>query len=219
MKRANSIITKELPKQKLTLDIINKNVIQRAKAAGINVSAVTEYLLNAITHQPNYGNTRDDLVRVYEVLFSKAWSLLAKYDQMGGYDIDVGEYGYDAEKQLKKVICFDTLMRLSICYEDHGNPIEADIPVDRVLNVLYEPMKIIENIIISLTYAAETNKRKLDDLKSALQLVKTLSDEEKEEEEGSLIAKERITAKLNMPLLDMSDKRWCISTNEYYLDN
>jgi CO dehydrogenase/acetyl-CoA synthase beta subunit len=137
---------------------------------------------------------------------------------MGGYDIDVGEYGYDSEKQLKKVICFDTLMGLSICYEDHGNPIQADIPVDRVLDVLYEPMKIIENIIISLTYAAETNKERLDQLKSALQLVKTLSDEEEEEEEeGSQTSKERKTAtKLNMPLLDMSDKRWCISTNEFY---
>jgi hypothetical protein len=218
MKRSSkSIITKELPKQKLTLDIINNNVIQRAKAAGINVSAVTEYLLNAITHQPNYGNTRDDLVRVYEVLFCNAWSLLAKYDQMGGYDIDVGEYGYDTEKRLKKVICFDTLMGLSICYEDHGNPIQADIPVDRVLDVLYEPMKIIENIIISLTYAAETNKERLAELKSALQLVKDLSNEEQEEEEGSQTSKERKTAtKLNLPLLDMSEKRWCISTNEFY---
>jgi hypothetical protein len=141
---------------------------------------------------------------------------LAKYDQIGGYDIDVGEYGYDAEKRLKKVICFDTLMGLSICYEDHGNPIEADIPVDRVLDRLYEPMKIIENIIISLTYAAETNKERLAELKSALQLVKTFSDED-EEEEGSQTSKERKTAtKLNMPLLDMSDKRWCISTNEFY---
>jgi hypothetical protein len=217
MKRSKSII-KESPKQKLIHDIISKNVIQRAKAAGINVSAVTGYLLNAITHQSNNGNTRDDLVRVYEVLFSNAWSLLAKYDQIGGYDIDVGEYGYDAEKRLKKVICFDTLMGLSICYEDHGNPIEADIPVDRVLDVLYEPMKIIENIIISLTYAAETNKQRLAELNSALKLVKDLSNEdEEEEEEGSQTSKERRTAiKLNMPLLDMSDKRWCISTNEFY---
>ena len=214
MKKAKSIITKELPKQKLTLDIINKNVIQRAKAAGINISAVTEYLLNAITHQSNNGNTRDDLVRVYEVLFCNAWSLLAKYDQMGGYDIDVGEYGYDAEKRLKKVICFDTLMGLSICYENHGNPIEADIPVDRVLDVLYEPTKIIENIIISLTCAAETNKRKLNELESVLQYVKTISDEE----EGSQTSKERgrTTTKDNRPLLDMSDEKWCISTNEYY---
>jgi hypothetical protein len=140
---------------------------------------------------------------------------LAKYDQIGGYDIDVGEYGYDAEKQLKKVICFDTLMGLSICYENQGNPIESDIPVDIVLEVLYEPTKIIENIIISLTYAAETNKWKLAELKSALQLVKDLSNED--EEEGSQITKERRTStKLNMPLLDMSAKKWCISTNEFY---
>jgi hypothetical protein len=213
MKRSKSIITEEPLKQKLTLDI-DKNVIQRAKAAGINVPAVTEYLLKAITYQPNNGNTRADVVRVYEALFSKAWSLLAKYDRMGGYDVDVGECGYDSEKGLKKVICFDTLMGLSICYEDHGNPIEADIPVDRVLDVLYEPTKIIENIIISLTYAAETNKRKLDELESVLQFVKTLSDEE----EGSQTSKERgtTTTKANRPLLDMSDEKWCISTNEFY---
>jgi len=85
-----------------------------------------------------------------------------------------------------------------------------------VLDVLYEPMKIIENIIISLTYAAETNEWKLDELKSALQLVKTLSDEV-EEEEGSQTSKEmRTTTKLNRALLDMSAKKWCISTNEFY---
>jgi hypothetical protein len=217
MKRSsNSIITEEPPsKQKLTLDIINKSVIQRAKAAGVDVPAVTEYLMKAITYQPNNGNTRDDVVRVYESLFSKAWRLLAKYDQMGGYHVDVGQFGYDAEKGLKKVICFDTLMGLSICYEDHGNPIEADIPVDRLFDVLYNPTKIIENIIISLTYAAETNKRKLNELESVLQYVKTVSDEE---EEGSQTSKEsgRTTTKDNRPLLDMSDEKWCISTNEYY---
>jgi DNA-binding protein H-NS len=78
-------------------------------------------------------------------------------------------------------------------------------------------MKIIENIIISLTYAAETNKEKLAELKYALQLVKTLSDEEQDQEEdASQIAKERMVAKLNSPLLDMSSKKWCISTNESY---
>jgi hypothetical protein len=214
MKRSNSIITKELPKQKLTLDIIDKSVIQRAKAAGVDVPAVTEYLMKAITYQPNNGNTRDDVVRVYESLFSKAWRLLAKYDRMGGYHTDVGEYGYDIAKRLKKVICFDTLMGLSICYEDHGNPIEADIPVDRLFDVLYNPTKIIENIIRSLTYAAETNKWKLNELESVLQYVKTVSDEE----EGSQTSKERgrTTTKDNRPLLDMSDEKWCISTNEYY---
>jgi hypothetical protein len=81
------------------------------------------------------------------------------------------------------------------------------------LEVLYEPMKIIENIIISLTYAARTNKEKLADLELALGLVKTSSEEE---EEDSQIAKERTTMKHNRPLLDMSSKRWCISTNESY---
>jgi hypothetical protein len=52
------------------------------------------------------------------------------------------------------------------------------LSLDRALDVHYEPNKIIENIIIiSLTYAAgKTNKDKLAELKSALQLVKTSSD-------------------------------------------
>jgi hypothetical protein len=51
-------------------------------------------------------------------------------------------------------------------------------------------------------------------LESVLQYVKTLSDEE---EEGSQTSKEiGTTTKANRPLLDMSDKKWCISTNEYY---
>jgi hypothetical protein len=215
MERAKSKINKEILEHKLTHGI-DKDVIEKAKAAGVDVPAVTEYLMKAITYQPNNGNTRDDVVRVYQSLFSKAWRLLVKYDRMGGYDVDVGKFGYDAEKGLKKVICFDTLMGLSICYEDHGNPIEADIPVDRVLDVLYEPTKIIENIIISLTYAAETNKRKLNELESVLQYVKSVSDEE----EGSQTSKERrrrtTTTKDNRPLPDMSDEKWCISTNEYY---
>ena len=146
-------------------------------------------------------------------MFCNAWSLLAKYDQIGGYHIDVGKYGYDAEKGLRKVICFDTLMGLSICYENHGSPIESDIPVDSMLEVLYEPMKIIENIIISLTYAAETNKEKLDELKSSLQLVRTLADEE---DTGQIAKERRTTTKQNRPLPDMSAKKWYISTNEYY---
>jgi hypothetical protein len=36
-----------------------------------------------------------------------------------------------------------------------SNSIEDDTPVDRVLDGLYEPMKTIENIIISLTYMQE----------------------------------------------------------------
>jgi hypothetical protein len=214
MERSKSNINKEIIEHNLTHGI-DKDIIEKAKAAGINVPAVTEYLLKAITYQPNNENTRADVVRVYEALFSKAWRLLAKYDQMGGYHIDVGEIGYDTEKSLKKVICFDSMMGLSICYEDHSHPIEADMPVDRVLDVLYNPTKIIENIIISITHAAETNKHKLDELESVLQLVKTLSDEE---EEDSQTSKERgrTTTKENRQLTDMSDEKWYISTNEYY---
>jgi hypothetical protein len=67
---------------------------------------------------------------------------------------------------------------LLIIGHNHTAKLPCLLSLDRALDVHYEPNKIIENIIIiSLTYAAgKTNKDKLAELKSALQLVKTSSD-------------------------------------------
>jgi hypothetical protein len=44
---------------------------------------------------------------------------------------------------------------------NHTTNSPRSLPIDRVLDVLYEIIKIIENIIISLTYAGETTSRNI----------------------------------------------------------
>lgn len=185
MDDAKSDISKESTKQKLTLGI-DKNVIEKAKAAGINISAITENLLKTMTYEPNdddNGNTRDDVARAYEALFREAWLALSKYDQTGSFDVDVGNWQYDSEKQAGTIICFNSHMGLAICYDVPGRPIkEPDVSIDKVLEAIseYGLEKILENLIAALTQAAESNKATITELKFAMRLVKALSDNKEE---------------------------------------
>ena len=75
-------------KQKLTLGI-DRVIIDRAKAAGINISAITEHLLRCITYDPK-GDTTETVVNAYQALFDAMWPLLDKFDTTVevGRDID-----------------------------------------------------------------------------------------------------------------------------------
>jgi post-segregation antitoxin (ccd killing protein) len=162
----------EPSKQKLTLGI-DKHVIQKAKAAGINISAITEQVLKAITYQPNNGNTREDVARAYKALFEKAQLLMSKYSALT-FQIDVGQ-------GLSNKIQLDSDSGLLIWDAHQGKIIKDNASVDSVLELLYEPMEILQNLIAGLTIGAEENKEKISELKFALRLVKALSDEEGED--------------------------------------
>jgi post-segregation antitoxin (ccd killing protein) len=84
--------SKEILEHNVT-DGIDKNVIEKAKTAGINISSIAENLLKTMTYElkndedNNNGNTRHDVARAYEALFREAWLLLSKYEQIGSYDV------------------------------------------------------------------------------------------------------------------------------------
>jgi hypothetical protein len=162
----------ESSKQKLTLGI-DRKVIEKAKAAGINISAITEQMLTAHTYEPNDGNTRDDVVRAYQAIFDVIKSRLSKYDSFD-LQITVGE-----EKSRKVFLHSGYGLLL---WDDHGKEMaDADPSVDSILDILYKPTKILEEFIVSITGLAEENKEKLAELKFALRLVKALSDDEGED--------------------------------------
>jgi hypothetical protein len=165
-------IDKEPPKQKLTLGI-DANVIEKAKAAGINISSITEQVLKALTYQPNEGNTRDDVVRAYKTILDIIQLCLCKYDRFD-LQITVGEM------ESSKVFLHSGYGLM--LWDDHAKQmIDDPVSVDRVLGILYGPMRILENLFVALTEYAEENKEKLAELKFALRLVKALSDDERED--------------------------------------
>lgn len=164
-------IDKESSKQKLMLGI-DKNVIQKAKEAGINISSITEQVLKTITYQPNDGNTPDDVVRAYEALFEIARSRMCIYDR---YELQICV----GEKDSRKVFLHSGYGLM--LWDDHTKKmIEDPASVDSVLGLLYEPMRILANLVVALTELAQQNKEKIAELKFALRLVKALSNDEGE---------------------------------------
>jgi post-segregation antitoxin (ccd killing protein) len=187
--------SKEILEHNVT-DGIDKNVIEKAKTAGINISSIAENLLKTMTYElkndedNNNGNTRHDVARAYEALFREAWLLLSKYEQIGSYDVKVGNWQYDWEKKTSTIICFNSHMGLAICYDVPGRPIqEPDISVEKVLEAIneYGLEKILENLLVALTHAAETNKLIITEIKFASQVLNKLLNmlSNKEEEENS----------------------------------
>jgi hypothetical protein len=171
MQSRESETYKESSKQKLTLGI-DRNVIEKAKAAGINISAITEQVLTTLTYQPNDGNTRKDVVRAYESLFEKTKSHMAEYDRWD-LQITVGQVE-------SRIVFLHSLYGL-LLWDDHDKTmIEDPASVDSVLGLLYKPTRILENLFIALTEYAEENKEKISELKFALRLVKALSNDEGE---------------------------------------
>src|ERR671931_580980 len=81
-------VKRKREKQKLTLGV-DKEVIERAKATGINISAITEELLKSVTYEPKDKGERDVMI-AYENLFKFMEPLVRKYDlevEVGRYDI------------------------------------------------------------------------------------------------------------------------------------
>jgi hypothetical protein len=81
-----------------------------------------------------------------------------------------------------KKIRLHSNMWLSVWDVNDANKVEHDVSVEAVLDYLYEPMKILENVIVVITELAGANKEKIAELKLAQRLVKSLSDAEEEQE-------------------------------------
>jgi hypothetical protein len=160
-------------KQKLTLGLPRK-VIERAKAAGINISAVTEQMLRALTYEPA-GFSNDDIAEAYDKLFKSMLPVLGKY----GANVTVGEHR-------SYLIMDESPLPCDILLDKTGELwIDADIieqypsiSIADALTYLYDPLKILEELISSLIRAAENNKNRLETFRFASRFLKMLSEDE-----------------------------------------
>jgi post-segregation antitoxin (ccd killing protein) len=160
-------------KSKLTLSL-NKDVIKRAKAAGINISEITEKLLTAVTLTPS-GNTWDDVVEAYMALFESIKKILGKYNA----HVTVVSSSEDNTAIILNERGFFTAIVDS-------ESISLKEPHDDLPTIMYyldipEFPELLDKIIRALIEAAERNKEEIARLQFALKLFKTLSEDEKDD--------------------------------------
>jgi Post-segregation antitoxin CcdA len=159
-------------KQKLTLGL-SKEVIDKAKAAHINISAVTEQVLRAFTYEPE-GYTQDDIANAYAELFKSMQPVLKKY----GATVTVGENANQPNEPPYDIFLDNGELFIDdgMGYEPGEMPISVSI--SEALPYLYNPAQILEEMIKSLIRAAERNKEKLQAFKFASRFLRLLSEED-----------------------------------------
>jgi hypothetical protein len=150
-------------KQKLTL-AINSDVIEQAKSAGINISSMTERLLQSYVIDRET-STKDDVVRAYEYFFDTLKTILQKYDAI----VQVGENVRDNSADYKVFLDANGLYLM-----ENAQARKIPIPIKEVLNYLYAPHHIIERLIFVALDSAESNKKKIIELNLALRLLNVI---------------------------------------------
>jgi Post-segregation antitoxin CcdA/Phage-integrase repeat unit len=159
------------PKQKLTLSL-SKEIIKRAKSRNINISALTENLLSILTYDPTNGSERKEVTESYEALFDSIRQLLKNYTakvEIGRLH-DVSEN--DSDSSLGSPILLDS-SGLSLLSKKNLEQVSTE----EVLHDIYNPIKILENTIQSIIEASDKDKQRTRELRLALRLVRSLSED------------------------------------------
>jgi len=166
-------------KQKLTLGI-DRGIIDRAKATGINISAITEHLLRSITYDPK-GDTTETVVKAYQALFDAMWPLLDKFDTTVevGRDID-----HNAVLKISLVHLSKSVFLTYIPLVGEGRRPSLFPVHEELVSYLYEPNVILQNLILAVSEGAQKNREKVRELDFALRLVKALSDDRNNQEKN-----------------------------------
>ena len=149
------------PKQKLTL-AIDREIIERARKAGINISAITEKVLDSITMDVK-GATVEDVNAGYQKLFDVVKQVLKKYHT----SINVGIL--QAEEN-GNIVGVDVRLTPTGLWAD-----EFQLDLGEIADDIYldPPFVILQNLLKALI-SAEKNMEDLKELNIALRFVKAL---------------------------------------------
>jgi hypothetical protein len=151
----------------------NMEIVDKAKAAGINVAIISEQLLRSTTHEPK-SNATKDVAKAYDTLFDATLPLLVKYDNA---NVEVGRNVegnalitiYPGGPEENPVVFF------AYCPLDDVKQARP-VSIGDVLSYLYKPKIILENIILAISKGANKNQETIRELDLALCFVKALED-------------------------------------------
>lgn len=160
------------PKQKLTL-AIRKDVIERAKARGINISAITEELLKAVTYD-YIRRPHRRFVQAYQALFEAIMPVVEKYKLV----VEVGQSSVTNQSGKVKIersfLSYE--VKLPNLRTDTGRGICEFGPL---VFHLYSPRVVLENLIEAVIRTGQKDNLRLQELEIGLRLAKAiLSDDD-----------------------------------------
>ncbi|MEK6850111.1 MAG: hypothetical protein AABX85_00895 [Nanoarchaeota archaeon] len=177
----------ENEKTNLTLRI-SKEVVDKARELGLNLSSITESMLKTENLAEDEGLVTPHKVReVYRKIFMQ----LLEITQEWNVYMSIGEVREDMafkdNKGKQSIHTMDFTYYLSphgsieICDEEGETRREWRLNEDWPVNTLFEPDKLIESLVNRLYREAETNKEKLQKLSLLKNVLEKIKPEKKEE--------------------------------------
>ena len=155
---------------------LDEGVMERAKAAGMDVLGIIDSLMSSVMHQQYDGYSRKDVIKAYEsFIFKGRMPIIDKYKT--GFTLGSCE----SESVQEGLPIAIALYPRTGLLERFGDGTLKKTKVKWILDDLYEPKRILGLLFEYLTSLAEDNKAKINGIKSALHYAKELVENEKEE--------------------------------------
>jgi len=155
-------------KQKLTLSV-NKEVVEKAKAMGINISEITENVLKGFAFTPT-GLDNDEFYRHYNELFQSMLPLMKNYN----FPVTVASYPEFDDLGNHMWTVKTTLLPTSIYYVDPYEREFSDIK-NIEIHEFHSPMKILETFLTKLTSGVEQRREQIKELEMAKRILQAIT--------------------------------------------
>lgn len=163
-----------MPKEKLTLSV-DKEVVDKAKKLGINISDITEKVLTGYTaaEKPN-----NDLYKAYTQLFDSIIPLLKEFDcsvkiaegidTVHSTDGEGKKSDYDMEFNF--YICSDG----SLYNEEFDSTLEGIEQIPRPF--FFSPERILANVVAALANSKEKREEQIKEIQMAKRIIDAMSE-------------------------------------------
>jgi hypothetical protein len=160
-----------MPKEKLTLSV-DRDVVDKAKNLGINISEITERVLKGYTSAEK---PEGSIYDAYKDLFDSILPLLKEFDckvkvAESWFEVDDNERYLEDESYLTQYGTF--FIRAHTAPEDYFVHDITKINPDEFLS----PEKILSNLVNELAKGQEKRKEKMDEILMAKRIIDAMSE-------------------------------------------
>jgi hypothetical protein len=151
---------------------LNQLTIKRARHAGLGVPLLnfSKGFLTGTDQMEIKENTYDDLAKIIDLLKDLALPLLGNYRAP---NVEIGSF-MSPDTGLMNVIYLSRMQSGIIIVEENGHTIASNMNSQEIWRYLYEPSKIVENIVSMLIAVADKHKSIRDDWIGSFQKIRDL---------------------------------------------
>ncbi len=179
----------EVEKTNVTLRI-NKEVIEKARELGLNLSSITENMLKTENLLKDEGVITPKKIReAYRKVFLTLLEILKEW----GTYVKIGEHtedlitsdskGRESKYSQNFVYYLSPQGMVEVCFEDDAEALQSwGFHEDWPVNYLFDPEKLIENIVDRLYTQSQENKEKMQKLTLLKNVLEKIASVEKEGE-------------------------------------